>query len=251
MTHKEYLISLAERYETREFIIGDPSWFMHQVSEPTEQELLAFIAASLSYGSRKQFLPKIQLIMDASKGNLKEWLLAGAYNEIIDNSQDCFYRLYSMRTFNNFLNALTIIIRKYGSLRAFVEALRGDKEKLDAIDVITAFTKWFSDHDSQGVIPKNTNSSCKRLCLFLRWMVRKGSPVDLGLWNDLVRTSSLIIPMDVHIVQESVKLGLISSTSTSMSNAKTLTAKLAEIWPEDPTKGDFALFGLGVDTTIM
>lgn len=247
MTQEEYLISLADKYEEANFIIGDPSWFMHQVSDPTEQELMAFIAASLSYGSRKQFLPKIQLILDASKGKLKEWLSSGAYNATIEKSPSCFYRLYSMQTYNDFLSALTNIIIKYGSLRGFVEELKCDKQLLEALDVINAFTQWFTYNASYGVIPKDTSSSCKRLCMFLRWMVRKDSPVDLGLWNDLISASSLIIPMDVHVVQESIRLGLLSSSCTSMSNAIKLTSRLKEIWPKDPTKGDFALFGLGID----
>ena len=72
-------------------------------------------------------------------------------------------------------------------------------------------------------------------------------PVDLGLWSDLIDKSTLIIPMDTHVLQEAEKLGLISSKCTSMSAAMKLTQKLREIWPDDPTKGDFALFGLGVD----
>jgi uncharacterized protein (TIGR02757 family) len=83
--------------------------------------------------------------------------------------------------------------------------------------------------------------------MFLRWMVRDNSPVDLGLWSDLIDKSTLIIPMDTHVLQEATKLGLISSKCTSMSAALKLSQKLREIWPDDPIKGDFALFGLGVD----
>ena len=98
-----------------------------------------------------------------------------------------------------------------------------------------------------GIIPKDATSSCKRVCMFLRWMVRDNSPVDLGLWSDLIDKSTLIIPMDTHVLQEATKLGLISSKCTSMSAALKLSQKLREIWPDDPIKGDFALFGLGVD----
>ena len=83
--------------------------------------------------------------------------------------------------------------------------------------------------------------------MFLRWMVRDNSPVDLGLWSDLIDKSTLIIPMDTHVLQEAERLGLITSKCTSMSAAMKLSQKLSEIWPDDPTKGDFALFGLGVD----
>ena len=83
--------------------------------------------------------------------------------------------------------------------------------------------------------------------MFLRWMVRDNSPVDLGLWSEFIDKRTLIMPMDTHVVQEAIALGLLNSKSNSMSNAIKLTDKLTEIFPEDPLKGDFALFGYGVN----
>lgn len=83
--------------------------------------------------------------------------------------------------------------------------------------------------------------------MFLRWMVRDSSPVDLGIWNKLIDKRTLIIPLDTHVLQEAHKLKLINSKTASMSVAIKLTEKLKEIFPEDPLKGDFALFGYGVN----
>ena len=83
--------------------------------------------------------------------------------------------------------------------------------------------------------------------MFLRWMVRKDSPVDLGLWNDIIDQRTLIIPLDTHVIQEANRLGLIKTKSTSMKVACELTEKLRKIFPEDPLKGDFALFGYGIN----
>ena len=91
--------------------------------------------------------------------------------------------------------------------------------------------------------------------MFLRWMVRQNSPVDVGLWR-WYSPADLLIPLDTHVIRQSVELGLLSATSTkgkspsvasSAANARKLTEVLAQIWPEDPCKGDFALFGLGID----
>ena len=82
--------------------------------------------------------------------------------------------------------------------------------------------------------------------MFLRWMVRDGSPVDLGLWAPQIDKRTLIMPMDTHVLQQSVRLGLLSSRTASMAAAQRLTARLARIFPDDPLKGDFALFGEGV-----
>ena len=68
----ELLRTYAERYETSDFIIGDPSWFMHQVESAEDRIALAFLASALSYGSRKQFFPKIQYMLDCSQGRVDE-----------------------------------------------------------------------------------------------------------------------------------------------------------------------------------
>ena len=83
--------------------------------------------------------------------------------------------------------------------------------------------------------------------MFLRWMVRKVSPVDLGLWNNIIDQRTLIMPLDTHVIQEANRLGLIKTKSTSMKIACELTEKLRKIFPEDPLKGDFALFGYGIN----
>lgn len=253
---KEYLKSLAAKYENKEFLIGDPSWFMHHVEGDSNKELLAFIAAALSYGSRKQFLPKIQILLDSieeSGGDVAEWLLSGHYETVVPRNDACFYRLYNNKVFNDFLSALAQIVRENGdqpdlngSLKLFLQKKMKTNTALEAIELLT---KEFALRGSVGVIPKNTQSSCKRVCMFLRWMVRDGSPVDLGIWSDIIDKKTLIIPMDTHVIQEANRLGLLKSKAASMTTAIRLTDSLREIFPDDPLKGDFALFGVGVDST--
>ena len=83
--------------------------------------------------------------------------------------------------------------------------------------------------------------------MFLRWMIRRDSPVDLGLWK-WADPASLIIPLDTHVMQEAVGLGLLpQGAAASRKTAELLTAAMQEVFPGDPCRGDFALFGLGVD----
>lgn len=103
MNISERLIFLAQQYETRDFINGDPSWFMHQVNGDENKEVIALIASSLSYGSRKQFMPKIKYILDCSKGNTYEWIRSGEFNRDIPADNLCLYRLYNRKAFNSFL----------------------------------------------------------------------------------------------------------------------------------------------------
>lgn len=258
LTHRLKL--LAEKYETADFIKGDPSWFMHQIDGDTNKELLAFIASSLSYGSRKQFMPKIQLLLDniceftsrkkvCNNEIVSSWLISREFEKIIPQANDSFYRLYTYTTYNKFLYALALLAEQYGSIKKFLLAEHNVRqgEKICAIDAIESITRWFREHDSKGVIPQNTRSSCKRVCMFLRWMVRSNSPVDIGIWSDIIDHRTLIIPMDTHVVQEAMRMKLITSSSTSMANAIRLSRRLAEVFPNDPIRGDFALFGLGAD----
>lgn len=227
----QHLHQLAERYETADFITADPSKFMHQYSDACQQERAAFIAAALSYGSRRQFLPKIQYILDGG---------------VIEDNDECFYRLHTNRMVRRFLETIDEIYKQYGSILGMMQMY----DVHDALGAIKTITAYFSAHDASDLIPKNANSSCKRICMFLRWMVRDNSPVDLGLWNEQIDKRTLIIPLDTHVLQEAAKLGLIKSRTGSMSTAIKLTNILKEYFPDDPVKADFALFGLGVDEEV-
>ena len=234
-TLREY----AQKYETADFINGDPSWFMHQVQGVKNQEIMAFMAAGLSYGSRAQFLPKIQWLLDKADGQPDAWVREGAFREHLKPGDgSCFYRLYTKGEMFNFLDACQKVLLEKGSLGEYVRA-----SSCDALSAVEAICRAFQ---STAVVPQDAKSACKRVCMFLRWMVRDNSPVDLGLW-DFIDKRTLIMPMDTHVLQEACALGLLNSRNASMASALRLTARMAEIFPDDPLKGDFALFGYGVN----
>ena len=92
--------------------------------------------------------------------------------------------------------------------------------------------------------PRN-GGAMKRMCMFLRWMVRKG-PVDFGIWN-FMPASDLLIPLDVHVARISREMGLLTRTSNDFKAVLELTENLRKLDPEDPVKYDFAMFGYGVN----
>lgn len=240
---KHLLIEYAKRYETTDFLTTDPSWFMHQVNGNRNRETLAFIASCLSYGSRKQFFPKIQYILDSSHGDVYDWVYCGRFDkDIPDDAKRCYYRLYTFHTMNTFFHAFKDLLTEYGTIGEYVRRYAND-----GYSAVVAICTYFSGKGIEVIIPKDTKSACKRVCMFLRWMVRDGSPVDLGLWSDYFDKRTLVMPMDTHVIQEANKLGLIKGKGASMAAAKRLTARMAEIFPDDPLKGDFALFGYGVN----
>ena len=238
---RQQLVAYAAAYETEDFLTADPSRFMHQVSETPDQELMAFIASCFSYGSRRLFLPKLQWILDQSQHKPDKWLRTEAYKVVVADSGENFYRLQTWHHLRQLLEALAQLIMEEGSLGRYVYN-RADT----APGALKALTDYFRHWDVGQLVPKNTKSPCKRLCMFLRWMVRDASPVDLGLWT-FIDKRSLLIPLDTHVQQEALRLGLIESRTAGMNTVIRLTAELRKIFPDDPAKGDFALFGYGVN----
>ncbi len=238
----ERLRLYADRYETVSFLEGDPSWWMHQVTGAENQEAMAFVASCLSYGSRKQFMPKIGQLLDWSGGEIHEWIQSGAYSSLFSpDDQACFYRLYTYGRMYHFLKAYQGLLNDYGTMGNYLQT-----RAHSGIEAVESICDYFCKCGVSVVVPKDTQSACKRVCMFLRWMVRSNSPVDLGLWNFIDRRS-LIIPLDTHVLSQAHELGLLGVYTASMSAARHLTKTLLEVFPDDPLKGDFALFGYGVN----
>lgn len=240
------LHSLADAYETPSFINGDPSCFMHKVKGELNQETMAWIASVLSYGNRKQFMLRIQHLLNLSDGEPYQWIRNGRYKGTFPNDDSCFYRLHTHRTFTSFLQVTQQLLNEYESLKNYIRITKA----CTGLEVVKAICQWYSAYELNGLVPKNTTSCCKRVCMMMRWMVRDNSPVDLGLWNGLVDKRTLIIPMDTHVIDSAIKLGLITSKSATMPAAIHLTNLLREAFPTDPLKADFALFGAGIANGI-
>jgi len=243
----ENLRALADRYETPRFLHGDPSWFMHKVQGTANQEVMAFLAACLSFGSRVQFLTKVERLLIASKSEPWQWVRSGNFARFIPESNDCFYRMYTFSDIHQWLQALSELLVQYGTLGDFAREAAGKAgTHTDVEKVLDALSGWFAERGVKGIVPRPFTSVCKRPCMFLRWMVRSGSPVDLGLWREFIDPANLIIPLDTHVLQVSRQLGFIQSKSANWRTAVELTRKMAEYFPGDPARADFALFGLGV-----
>lgn len=245
---QKLLIDYADRFETKDFLEGDPSWFMHQVEGRLNQETMAFVAGCLSYGSRRQFLPKIQRLLADSRHSPYEWVKSGAFLKTIPDNNQCFYRLYSNHTMYVFMQSLRQLLTDFGSLGDFaahhVNPRR--KDQSDALQVLTALAEYFNAHGLKGIVPRPIASLCKRPCMFLRWMVRDGSPVDLGLWSNIINKASLYIPLDTHVMQTARRLGLMNTKTASWNTVVTLTQQMDKVFPGDPSRGDFALYGADI-----
>ncbi len=236
------LISLANKYENSSFYKNDPSQFLKWYSDTKNIETASFFAAMLAFGNRKQFIPKIKQVLqtaDETSGNFASWILENAKK--FPTGQQKFYRFYSYDDLHIFFQELVEILKKSETFGEYLKNLYEKNKNLHLAEIISqSFPK-------SKIVPKGKNSANKRIHMFLRWMVRKNSPVDLGIWN-WFSPADLIIPLDVHVLQESIKLGLLpENAKPTKKTALELTNKLKIYFPDDPTRADFSLFGLGVD----
>ena len=222
---------------------------MRRYKEADSAEASSFIAAILAFGSRTQFIPKIRQILqtaDQISGNIKNWLTTRAYKKTFPTGSKKFYRFYSYDDLQIFFDELADLINKSGSLGQYFKSeweKENDRAGTHLADLLSrSFPK-------SSIVHKGRTSANKRLHMFLRWMVRTGSPVDLGLWT-WYSPALLIIPLDVHVMQEAQKLGLLPPKATaSRKTAVILTKKMEQIFPCDPCRADYALFGLGVTSS--
>lgn len=238
---REKLVRLADEFETPAFLENDPSRFMHAVRGAANREAVAFAASALSFGSRAQFCAKIEDLLDACGGDMARWIDSGGYARAFAAGDGrCFYRFYTRGDMRAFFDAYAAVVRAHGSLGAYVRGRAAGHGPQAVAAIREAFA------GAGGLVPQSPGSACKRVCMFLRWMARDGSPVDLGLWSGFLDKSSLAMPLDVHVMRQSRMLGLSKSQAPSMRVALALSQTLSEAFPGDPLRGDFALFGLGV-----
>lgn len=242
------LIELAQKYESADFLKKDPSQFMHRYSSVRESETVAFIAANLAFGRREQILSHVEQILSEAGQSPCEWILSKKYNEFFPENDISFYRMYTNTDMRLFFDGLRVILESAETIGAyFKEKWEGVKksscQQNQKIFLHQVISEAFPAECK--LLPHSKDSAAKKVNMLLRWLVRTNSPVDLGLWTWFSK-KDLLMPLDTHVMQQSNELGLINSKSANLRTAIELTKKVAEVFPDDPTKADFALFGLGI-----
>ncbi len=253
MTDKKLVDFLNEKvvaYNRPGFITADPVCIPHSFSKKPDIEIAGFFAAIFAWGNRTTIINKSKELM-----------------QLMDNAPHAFCLHHSD---NDLKKLLSFKHRTFNptDLLYFISFLKMHYEKNDSLE--TAFTKWMNKNDdtvenalngfyryffSLDDVPKRTmkhiaspnkNSSCKRLNMYLRWMVRKDNcGVDLGLWKN-ISPSQLIIPLDVHVARVARHFKLLHRKNTDWQAALELTNEMKKLDAKDPVKYDFALFALGV-----
>ncbi len=243
---KEFLDEKAFWYQARWFIDDDPVQIPHLFSSREDIEISGFITAILAWGKRSMILSKgreLMKRMDMSPANF----VRNASERESARLGGFVYRTFNDVDVRYFLKALHKVYLHHGGLhQVFYDGYRSD----GIIGAISRFREVFLAYEPPARTGKHIanvlrNASAKRINMFLRWMVRRDSPVDFGLWTN-ISPADLLIPLDIHVARVARSLGLLARKSNDLKSVTELTGKLKEFRPEDPVFYDYALFGLGV-----
>lgn len=247
----ELLENRLRQYATAGFIRHDPIQIPHLFSQKQDIEIAGLFAAVLAWGQRTTIIRNAR--------NLMQRMDMKPFHFVVNHSPKELKVLegFVHRTFNDtdllyFVHFLRHIYQFYPSLEdAFATWLNPDDRDIEP--ALTGFQRMFTSlpempgRTAKHISSPERNSACKRLCMYLRWMVRKDSAgVDFGIWEK-IKPRQLICPLDVHVHRVALGLRLISHHKADWQAACELTAALRKLDPADPVKYDYALFGLGAE----
>ncbi len=240
-----------EKYNRKNFIKDDPIQIPHSYSLKQDQEITAFWTSMLAWGQRKTIINKSKELFGMMDNAPYDFMLN---HEDIDLKP---FENFKHRTFQPtdclyFIAFLSDYYRKNESLEtAFSDHLLSDDTTTE--NMLSGFHDLFfslefaPQRTRKHIATPKRKSTCKRLSMFLRWMVRNDKQgVDLGLWKN-IPSSILLMPLDVHVRRVAMKLGLLNRKQNDFRATLELTGHLKKFDPEDPVRFDFALFGLGLE----
>jgi uncharacterized protein (TIGR02757 family) len=250
---KTYLDTLVARYERPGFINGDPISIPHAFDDPRDQAVIGFYAALLAWGRRDVMLRKLEDLC----GRMDD--APHRFVRTFDEDRDrAALEGFVHRTFQPvdafwLTKNLSAALDRYGSMEHLFSAHRPDETAEDDSPVGEMLqgvsTTLLSIHDDtpqrlrKHLARPEAGSACKRLNMYLRWMVRPG-PVDFGHWTCL-DPADLMVPVDVHVGRQARELGLLTRKSNDWTAVRRLTAVCRHFCPSDPARYDFAFFGVG------
>lgn len=221
---KIQLMEWAEKYNDPAYFQEDPIIFPRHFVESgaslKDIEIAAVFAAHLAWGRRAMIVRDCNRLFDAMEWQPYDYVMSGDWR----NDDSSLHRTIKW-------SEAAVICKR---LRDFYE----ENESLEVLDQQGIRCRIYGQKED----PRAAN---KKINMMRRWMVRRDGIVDFGLWKNTAPTD-LIIPLDVHVYEQATALGLTSRKPKDLTTALEITSVFKEIWPEDPVKGDFALFGYGV-----
>ncbi len=247
ITLKMKLDELYEYYNNREFVHPDPLEFLYGYRDIRDREIVALVASSLAYGRVVQILKSVSTVLELMGPSPESFVIESSEDRIIRTFSEFRHRFTTGAEMAGMLIGVKRIISKGSSLyKTFLSGF-GDNDDtvLPALSVFAGRLNAVAECCRSSLMPSpGLGSACKRLNLFLRWMVRRDR-VDPGGWNR-VPPSKLIVPLDTHMHRTGIRLGLTARKQADIKAAIEITEAFRRLCPEDPVKYDFALTRLGI-----
>lgn len=246
---KKLLDDKIRLYNQPYFIKDDPISVPHRFSKKQDIEISGLFAAVLAWGNR------LTIINNCKK--LMEWMDHAPYQFILQHEESDLkpFIHFVHRTFNatDLLYFISFLQYHYSGNNSLEDAFVPEKtyQYVNTEQALMHFHNYFfslehPERTKKHISTPARKSACKRLNMYLRWMVRHDDQgVDFGIWGK-IKMSQLVCPLDVHVARVACRLGLLPNEQSNWNNAVMLTAHLKQMRPNDPTVYDYALFGLGV-----
>ena len=257
---KPFLDEVYKRFHTVESIEHDPLYFPRRYSDRTDIEAAALIASAFAFGRVAAFMPVISTILSRLGDRPGRALTESSPGDLRRVADGIVYRFAGPDNVAGLLTGAAELMRQSGSLEpVFSRGLVSGGTVCGLLEIAGSLRSaaTVGDADPGFLVPVgDRNSPMKRMCMFLRWMVRDDG-VDLGLWKS-VHPSELLFPLDVHVFRISTLLGLIPhrkndagpkpghDAAPRMKDSIIITEALRRLDPDDPVKYDFAISHLGI-----
>ena len=241
------LDTIYRKYNRKELVSPDPLQFLYEYPRKEDREIAALIASSLAYGRVAQILTSVSRVLEAAGPYLRDFILDNGDNHFRREFRNFKHRFTTGEEMSALFIGLKKILETHGSLEScFVSYLEQGAPSL--LPAITAFTKEIRHASampaSSLISDPSKGSACKRLHLFLRWMVREDS-VDPGGWEN-IPPSMLIIPLDTHMHYFGTCYGFTSRKAADLKTALEITEGFSRLNSGDPVKYDFSLTRFGI-----
>jgi uncharacterized protein (TIGR02757 family) len=244
---KAFFDSKVAVYNQVSFIKDDPICIPHLFSSKQDIEIAGFFASIFAWGNRTTIIQKSKELMQLMD-NAPHAFCTGHKESDLKKLLAFKHRTFNTTDLLYFISFFKEHYKKYDSLEdAFV--LSPDKDPAARLHQFHNYFFSFPDappRTKKHIATPIKGSTCKRLNMYLRWMVRKDNKgVDFGIWNR-IKPSELICPIDLHVARVAKRFQLLDRTKIDWQAGLELTQYLKTLDPKDPVKYDFALFGLGV-----
>lgn len=244
---KSLLDEKVDQYERPDFIAPDPISIPHRYSRRQDIEITGLLASTIAWGNRKAIVKSAGAMADMLGADPFDFVMS-ANEEQIGRLSSFVYRTFQKDDLPSMVRALRSIYSldpEHGLERLFAPR-EGETLREGLIRFREAMLPNIADRTRKHIADAGKGAAAKRLCMFLRWMVRPSKRgVDFGLW-DSMSPADLVIPLDVHTGRTARDLGLLLRTQSDWKAAMELTNSLARFCPADPVRYDFALFSIGI-----